>query len=386
MDNLHFTISSTISDEVLWDELAGTNSYLKSKFLHFVVKNPPSSIVCRFVTIYNGNKPIGIAYFQIKDLNLGASMRVDRDQTKWYDIIGNGRKWILKRINHKILICGNTLVTGENAFSFSINISNEECDSIIDSAINQVIQSEKGNGKAIGSVLVKDFYSSENRRSIYFGHPCYTGFEVQPNMQLRLDPDWKTFDDYLASMKAKSRTRIKKALKCATGLQFRLLDTEEIALYKDQIYALYKSTSENASFNLFLLHQNYFENFQKSYDKDFEIFGVFDEDGMIAFYTTFHAEEELDAHFLGYDRSKNAKYKLYLNILLKLVEKSIYDRIEILCLSRTAMEIKSSIGAEGHDMRIYLKSTNRFINFLLGKTLHYFLPKTEWTPRSPFKA
>ena len=97
------------------------------------------------------------------------------------------------------------------------------------------------------------------------------------------------------------------------------------------------------------------------------------------------SEGDLDAHFLGYDPECNRNCQLYLNMLYDLVDDAIALKAHNLILSRTAMEIKSSIGAEPHDMYLYLKAINPIFNRGVSKALDYFKPKADWKPRSPFK-
>ncbi len=381
----NISISKTIDNPSCWDSLAKDNIYLSSKFLNFVVANPPSDISSRFVSIYKDEKLKGIVYFQIKDLNLGRAMRLDRQKSKFYDLLKKIRHSILSLVNQKILICGNTLVTGDNAFVIQLDISPREKNELVHACIESVIAEEKKVGNSIRSILVKDFYKDISKSKIQFDHAEYTDFEVQPNMIFQLHEDWKSFDDYLAAMKAKSRTRIKRAIKKSTELEFKTLTVAEIEEHNEEIYNLYKSTSDNASFNLFLLSKNYFLNFAKTFSSKFKLHGVFKQNQLIAFYTTIEESKVLDAHFLGYNRDENYQHQLYLNILLKLVQRAIYLQKKELCLSRTAMEIKSSIGAEGFEMNTYLRSKNSLINKSLKRILDSVAPKEEWVPRNPFK-
>ena len=78
-------------------------------------------------------------------------------------------------------------------------------------------------------------------------------------------------------------------------------------------------------------------------------------------------------------------FLLYLNMLYDLVDDAIRLKTDKLILSRTALEIKSSVGAEAHAMVLYLKATNSFLNIGVAKALNYFKPKEDWVPRSPFK-
>ncbi len=384
-DGYEISVADTIENVVCWDSIAKNNIYLSSKFLNFVVENPPSDISSRFVSVYKNNQLVGILYFQIKDLNLGKAMRIDREKSGLFEFMKKVRHSLYGLINHKVLICGNTLVTGDNAFRFIEKLTENESNALVNNCIDFVIEDEKRRGHNIRSILVKDFYKNNIKSKIQFHHDLYTPLEVQPNMIFELNPNWTSFEDYLAAMKAKSRTRLKRALKKSENLSFRTLSTDEIEEYNDEIYSLYKSTSDNASFNLFLLDRNYFLNFAKKFPNRFQLHAVFKADKLIAFYTTIEEEDVLDAHFLGYNRNENQQHQLYLNILLKLVQKTIYLGKAQLCLSRTAMEIKSSIGAQGHDMNVYLKSRNKLINASLKKILETVAPKEKWVPRSPFK-
>ena len=115
------------------------------------------------------------------------------------------------------------------------------------------------------------------------------------------------------------------------------------------------------------------------------LYGVFLENKLVGFFTFIKNGPLADAHFLGYDVSLNSKYQIYFNMLLKLLESAIEQKASHLNLSRTALEIKSSVGAEPFDMSVYLRHENSLINkfgkFILDRTV----PKNEWQQRSPFK-
>ncbi len=382
---IQIKIENKIIDNDQWDTLGKQNIYLSSQFLNVINNNPPSDLVGRFVEFYKKEVLIGIAYFQIKDLNLAKSMRLDSQSKPKRNLFSGLKNIILKRINQKILILGNLLVTGDNAFIFDKSISEEESQKLLNQAVDKCLKMERSSNSKINTVLAKDFFVDESKRKIQFSQSCYTDFKVQPNMIFHLDPTWKNIEGYLASMKAKHRKRAKRAFKKGVNLEFRLLNAEEIRNYRDKIYDLYKQTSDSAGFNLFVLNPQYFQSLILNTNDDFQMHGVFNEEKMVAFYTTIMHNGSCDAHFLGYDKKENSTSQLYLNILFKLVEKAIYFQSNELNLSRTAMEIKSSIGAESYDMTLHLKSENRILNFFINKFLLYFIPIEEWVPRSPFK-
>ena len=116
-----------------------------------------------------------------------------------------------------------------------------------------------------------------------------------------------------------------------------------------------------------------------------ELVGYFDGDKLVGYYTHIQSHGDLDAHFLGYDPQKNKECQLYLNMLYDLVDDAIRLNSNNLIMSRTALEIKSSVGAVAHPMVLYLKTTNSILNLGVAKALSYFKPNEKWVPRSPFK-
>ena len=93
----------------------------------------------------------------------------------------------------------------------------------------------------------------------------------------------------------------------------------------------------------------------------------------------------MDAHFLGYDPEYNRTMHLYHNMLYDLLEEAIVTGAVKLDLSRTAMEIKSSVGAVPHPMYLYLKVRNRFLNLFTARALRFLIPEAKWDQRNPFK-
>jgi len=93
----------------------------------------------------------------------------------------------------------------------------------------------------------------------------------------------------------------------------------------------------------------------------------------------------MEAHYLGYDKSKNAQHQIYLNMLYDLIKEGIDARVDKIQFARTALEIKSSVGAVPYDMLCYLKHKTTWKNKFLPKLLSFMVPEKEWQPRSPFK-
>ena len=75
--------------------------------------------------------------------------------------------------------------------------------------------------------------------------------------------------------------------------------------------------------------------------------------------------KNLETYFLGYDKAHQYPNQLYLNMLYDMVKFGIENKFSSIVYARTAMEIKSSVGAKPKAMVVYLKHTNRFMNAIL---------------------
>ena len=273
-------------------------------------------------------------------------------------------------------------LTGSNGFTFDESIDNESAFKFAKESAQEVICQLKKEKSKIAAILIKDYYEDEKFSNEYLG---YTEFKVQPNMILDVDPAWSTFDDYLGSMKSKYRVRVRRARKKAASLTKRVMSLEEIHAYSSEISKLYKNVANQAGFNLFFLPNNYFYSLQKHLQDKMELVGYFEDDRLVGYYTHIKDRGDLDAHLLGYDPICNKECQLYLNMLYDLVEDSIRLNVKKLVMSRTALEIKSSVGAVANPMVLYIRANSSILNLGVSKALGYFKPDESWVPRSPFK-
>ena len=63
----------------------------------------------------------------------------------------------------------------------------------------------------------------------------------------------------------------------------------------------------------------------------------------------------------------------------------IDHNFESIVYARTAMEIKSSIGAKPEPMSMYIKHTNPLLNSGLQSIFKFMSPEQKWEERNPFK-
>jgi len=93
----------------------------------------------------------------------------------------------------------------------------------------------------------------------------------------------------------------------------------------------------------------------------------------------------LETYFLGYDEQIQKEKMLYLNMLYNMTKFGIENQFEKILFGRTALEIKSSIGAAPILMSGFIYHNNKFINRFIDKIFPKLEPTLVWQQRHPFK-
>ena len=95
--------------------------------------------------------------------------------------------------------------------------------------------------------------------------------------------------------------------------------------------------------------------------------------------------KELETYFLGFDNTIQREKMLYLNMLYDIVGCGIAQGFERIILGRTALEIKSSIGAKPVQLNGYMHHSYSIVHQNLSWIFPFLEPKANWIQRHPFK-
>ena len=356
--------------------------FLNYNFLYAVQLHPPVDVDFFYFVIYFKGKAAGVMLFQSQLFEARKSIVTEKDSGI---VRGAIRNAIANRVNFTALVNGNAALTGEHGFYFNYDvISKHNIPSYIEIITNFLKVKEFSKGKYGILHIVKDLDVDDRLNQDWMDHK-YHKVTVQPNMILKIRKEWENFDGYLQAMSSKYRKNIRRGMKKSKELKKHELNLDQIESFETRIFELYQCVKDNASFNLFELNPKYFYSLKKQMGDDFKLFGYFHNEELVSFYTLVNNYGTLDAHFLGYEIELNKSFMLYFNMLLDMVNHGIengYDHVEF---ARTAMEIKSSVGAEPKDMMVYIRYENKILNPLVGKVTALINPKIEWTQRHPFK-
>lgn len=370
-------IYSTVSDlPEYWNTVIGNHNIMLSKeYFHVLEVSSPQNMRCYFVGFFLDNELIGGALFQYLDFQYHSTFQKNQ---VWCSI----RNFFGRQFSKDVMILGNNMLTGQNGFYFdSSKINLEQVVPLLDKAVCNMQKEIRKTSLIIYKDYQSNFVTYFNDKA----HQTYFKFSVQPTMILKLRKQWLNFEDYLNDFSTKYRTRAKSAKKKLQGIEKRELHLREVKKLQKEMNFLYQNVAENAPFNTFFLAENHFEMMKENLKDNFKIFGYFSDQNLIGFYTLILNNEDIDTYFLGYNKELQKEKQLYLNMLLDMVDFSIHHQFKRIIFGRTALEIKSTIGAEPVEIFGLIKHKNFLANQFMKNIFPSLSPKTEWIQRKPFK-
>ncbi len=358
-----------------WDTIAQANIFLSKKYLEVLALAAPVNLKCQYIGVFKNEELIGIALAQFIDLShLETYGRRDNKTKTWI------RNYIFSRFSSQLLFIGNNMLSGQNAFSVKEQASIPAILQTLNQAATDINQHSK-----IHLTSFKDFMPNDLS---HFDQPAFKKdlkFSSQPNMIFEINPSWNQEEDYVAALTKKYRDQYKRSRNKLRGIQKRKLTPDEILAHQEVIYDLYLHVAEHAPFNTFFLPKNHFFVLKEKLGDDFMLYGYFIDEKLIGFNTLIKNGTSLDTYFLGYDDKIQKEKMLYLNMLYDMIACGISLQFKNIIFGRTALEIKSSVGATDIAMFGFMRHSQPIINHFLGSIFNYLEPVSIWKRRSPFK-
>lgn len=374
MNNQYRIYESTAALPETWDQVSKQSLFLQKAYLRVLENSAPANITCQFIGIFQANELVATAMLQHIDLGKLAGFG-SRD----HSFLSTLRNILFKRFSSKLAILGNNMLTGQHAISFS--------EKAIKSDVLITLKNYLTNlNPAPHHTIFKDF---EETDCILFDLPEFQKslqFSSQPNMFLDLRAEWTQEADYVSALTKKYRDQYKRARKKADGIEKRQLTLAEVGQLANEIDTLYRHVADHAPFNTFFLAKNHFYSLKKELGDAFRFFAYFENGELIGFNTLIHHDEILETYFLGYDEKIQKEKMLYLNMLYDMIGCSIHNGFKRINFGRTALEIKSSIGAQPEQLYGWMQHQNKLINRNLGYFFKLLEPEVKWIERNPFKS
>lgn len=367
---VHDSIQSANADEK-WNQITSLNSQLEPSYLKALELSKPEDVTFRYVCIRDQHEIIARVYFQI--LHFGHRNISVRNSSFLQKLAAV----VVRFSPFKIIIGGNLFAVDFSPLDFN-------AEKILSTDLMQIIigfiQSEKYDVfvlKDLPTEFTPDVMIPFDLR--FFG--------TDLTMELKIQPEWKTFADYEKALTHKYAQRCRKIRKASTEVQRLILTDELFQKYQERITELFREICSKQSIRMGIVDEKYFIALRNACKDRFRMIGYFIGEKLIAFSSTLEHQEKLEVHYIGLDYTYNKSHALYFNILFDGIEQAILSEKKILELGRTAREAKAVVGCNPVYFNDYLRIRNKFTRRIVSIFQDYFQSEMgdTWKNRHPFK-
>jgi predicted N-acyltransferase len=362
-------------DKTDWDKITAHNSlFFSRRYLRVLEDVGPENLRPCYALIYREKEPVAAIAAQsvtVSVARLGKKLSTND---------------ALNRLEEKMLVCGNLLSWGMHGISFAPNIDQNLLWPAVAEAIYRLRRVDKLFGDT-AFVLVKDITDEYADGAKALSRFSYRELETEPNMVLDISPQWKSYDDYLASLTSKYRKQAKQIEKEVTsaGCTVEEITSADITRDAEQLHSLYLQTHKNARLRLVTLPVAFLPTLAEGLGDDMRFTVLKKDDALLGFVTTVKDGETAVGYYIGFDRKANAEFPIYFRLLQSVVGHAIELGCKRLSLGRTALEPKARLGARPDPMRVWIRHRLPGLNLIVRGLLHTISDHEEPPERNPFK-
>lgn len=368
-----------------WDALAATASVFQGRtYLSVLEAHAPDNLRPRYALVYLEGRPVAAVVAQAVSV---AGDQVPAPPERETPAARATRR-ALSKVKERILVCGNLLSWGFHGVAFAPDLDPQTLWPGVAEALYRLRRADKLFGET-ALVMVKDLTDGVDAGAGPLRRFSYRPFDTEPNMVLDLDGGWRTFDDYLGSLRSTYRNAAKKVRKdCeAEGIRLERLDAAAVRAHAGDLLGLYHQVHDQQKLRLVTLQEDYLPALAEAFGAAFRTRGAFAADGkLVGFITTLKDGAGAVGYYIGFDKATAAAgVPLYLRLLQVIIEDGLELGATRVSLGRSALQPKASLGAKPEPMRCLVRHRIPAFNAVL-KGLLTQLPDPDLPPeRNPFK-
>ncbi|MEO7580208.1 MAG: GNAT family N-acetyltransferase [Massilia sp.] len=387
--SLHYAIADSISmlNADAWNALtADAGFFMSIAYFKAMEQVLPLNLAPRYALIYDGEgserRPLAAVYMQVAEISLAQARPEKRVKEKAEKAAPLDK--LADKMKQRVLTCGNLLTFGQHGIAFAAGADMKLAWHGIAEVLYRVRQTEKLAG-GTHFIMIKDLHAPHIEHASHLENLSYRYVETEPNMVLALHPNWKTYDDYLASLASKYRTKIRNSVfKVIDDAVCTIEHISDMAGVQMQIHALYKAVQINADFRPIELLPHYFPALQAVAAERFRCSVIRQGDAMLGFLISVADGETSIAYHIGFDRSAAEDLPIYLRLLHAGIADAISMGCKQISYGRTALEPKAALGAKPQPFGILVRHRQPVMNKLM-KHLLLGIEHEDAPERNPFK-
>ena len=263
-----------------------------------------------------------------------------------------------------VRVMGALLGSGEPGYCFATGVPDDEAKAHAAEALKALPVID---GFVPRAHLIKDFRVGFEAERVAGGQSWLSGWtdlEFDPYMRVPVNPAWKDLSDYMAELKTKSRTKVKRILSCSDDCEIQELTLSEVIERAHELERLYREVYDEAGFRLGTLRAQDLVETKKSWGHEFRVCTLVLKGEVLGFQCGFLTTQKVEAFFVGFDRGRHKELMLYQRMLLEFIRWGIEMGAQEVAMGRTALDIKSFVGALPERLACVVRFRNPMLNIL----------------------
>ena len=359
-----------------WNALPGGSAYLDPRYFRAMAGH--GKVQCRIVLLMTATGAC------IGGIQMQSVLSESRSPDEHMDVSFGVRLFMGllqpggRPFQFRTLVAGQGLGTGEHAFRWHGGLTTPDRIRFTEQAF-EACAKEWGTrvwmAKDFGPDLDADLAPHWSRK--------WQRATFDPLMVTPLDPTWSSREDWMDALRTKARTKVRSILgRNADVALERITDLTRLRELGPALIALYDQVYGRASIVMGGLEAGDFARLAEQWGDDFLLVTHHFEGRLVGFHCGLHhATPEggtIEAYFVGFDPELNKECALYQRMLIEFITWGIDCQASRVLMGRTAMEIKSTLGALPVPMSTWVHVT-----------LPLAMPVIRWmirrSPPHPFK-
>jgi len=361
-------------NEGQWDAIVGKDRiFCTHKYVETLEKSGFNEGRCYYPVVYKGEEIIAHvpAYFISTEMDVFAQGVIKKI------VLMVRRKWKNFFIMRS-LECGPPIALG-NPLSLKDGADRAEALRLLCHEIEKLAKELR-----IRFLLFRDFYDEDMASFDLLKERGYKKIHNLPKAEIKIK--WKSFDEYLNSMRSNYRCKIVKSMdKCArANISIQVL--KNFSNNSRELKQLYDNVCDQAKeIKREHVSEAFFQNLDKYLGERSVILSATKDNKLIGFMLVLFNDKELISAFLGLDYNYNREYCIYFNLFYKTIELAIERGMDKIDMGITTLNPKRDMGSDVASLNMYMRHSNPLLNKIIPTLFDMITPPDTTVPRNVFK-
>jgi predicted N-acyltransferase len=301
--------------------------------------------------------------------------RVDAANFPWLDkLVARTRKVWPNCLKIGVLFCGLPIPAGQSHLRIAAHADRAAVLTELDLALRKLARAQR----AI-IVVVKEFSSAECEPVRHLLDRGYLRGQIPPRHLIA--GEFRSFADYVATMKSRYRSQVNRSLKkfAASGLRVEQVrgPIDMPRVYTDQAHRLYEAVQARSKYKLELYPAEFIRELGRQFGDDASLTCIYDGQKLVAFTIGLARGPIYHNLYSGRDYDFPAEADLYFNLFYNDLDFAWRRGAKEVHLGQTSDHFKSRLGTQSEPMYLFVRPINPLVRWGLKTFSKWALPKVE---------